>query len=191
MPDRETAHLIRGIVARAVVRATNDNAESQTADVSIWHGVDRSRVEILQPFGVAGRPPAGGPAIVLSVGGDQGDLVALPIGAPGVRLGFLDEGEIAIYVADGSRVHVRKDGSIDVLSSRKVTARVEKAEIEIAPEMIRGRIGDGVEAPRWVVREGGEQYVKLRVADDWLVVMDGEIRVSQAPVVGPDPEPEI
>lgn len=195
MSDRETAHLIRGIVARAVALATNDGGETQTADLKVYHGVDRSGVEILQPFGLASRPPKGGPVIALAVGGDQGDLVGLPIAAPGVRLGFLEEGDVAIYTLDGSRVLIKRDGTIHVTSNKKVHARIpgdEVAEIELEPELIRARIGEGAQAPRWVVRKKGDlKYVKLRVEDDWLIVEDGAITVSQPPVVGPDPEPEV
>lgn len=183
MSTRETAHQIRGIVSRAVVRQTDDGAESQTAGLAIHHGVDRQDVEVLQPFGLASRPPAGSLAIVFAVGGDQGDLVALPAGAPQVRLGELQEGEVALYVADGSRVHVKADGTIEIISSQKVVAKVDGAEMELTAEMARGMVGGS----RFVARPG---YAKLVSGGDHVVV-GGGIFVSQDPVVGPDPEPGI
>ncbi|NIX75381.1 phage baseplate assembly protein [Microvirga terricola] len=187
MSDMETAHQIRGIVARAYVHAVNDNEESQTANVTVYQGVDRSDVEILQPFGFASRAPAGSLMVVFAVGGDQGDLVGFAPGAPFARLGKLEDGETAIYTLDGSRVHVKKDGSIEILSSKRVLAKVKDAEYEITEDMIRGRIGNERQ-PRFVVRP---DYVKMRCEPHWLVVSKTGIFSSTAIVVSPDPEPNV
>lgn len=183
MPDRETAHLIRGVVGRAAARATKDGGESQTVDIKLRYGIDRAGVEVLQPYGFASRPPAGGLVVVLAVGADQGDLVALPIATPGARLGNLAEGEAAMYVRDGSRVHVRADGSIDVKSSNKVTAKVEGATVEVDAGTVRGRIGAG----RFVVTEG---QVKMRFGEHYVVITEDGIFSDIPILIGPDPEPE-
>lgn len=186
MSDMETAHQIRGIAARAYIHAVNDNAESQTANVTVYQGVDRSDVEILQQFGVASRAPAGGMMIVFAVGGDQGDLVGLAAGAPHVRLGGLEEGESALYGIDGSRVHIMKDGTIKVWSTKRVIAVVKEAEFEITEEMIRGRLKDSTS--RFVARP---DYAKLRFGAHHLVVNAGGVFSSVPVIVGPDPEPEV
>ena len=90
MSDRETAYLIRSIVSRGVVGKSDDSQETQTVDVAQWAGVERTAVEVLQPFGVASRAPENGLVLLLAVGGDQGDLVALPWPEPGLRLNFQD-----------------------------------------------------------------------------------------------------
>jgi len=187
MSDMETAHQIRGIVSRAYVTASNDNGENQTADVTIYQGVDRSEVEILQPFGFASHAPKGSLMIVFAVGGDQGDLVGFAPGAPFARLGKLEEGEAAIYTLDGSRVHVKKDGSIEILSTKRVYAKVKETELEITEDMIRGRLG-GDDKPRFVVRP---DYAKMRCEPHWLVVHRTGIFASVPVVIAPDPEPGI
>ena len=131
MKPRDIAHAIRGIVSRAVVRATSDQGEMQTADVTTHYKTDRNGVEIAQPFGLASRPRSGGLRVVLAVGGDQGDLVGLPIGLPEDRFGGLEEGETAIYAADGSRVHIKADGSIDVKAQTLLTADVNGTTIKV------------------------------------------------------------
>ncbi|MFG1466753.1 phage baseplate assembly protein, partial [Xanthobacter sp. DSM 24535] len=124
MTDRETAYLIRAMVSRGVVSKSDDSQETQTVDVAQWAGVERTAVEVMQPFGIASRAPANGLVLLLAVGGDQGDLVALPVGAPGSRLGNLAEGEVALYTTDGSRVLIRADGAIEVTSSQSVDVKV-------------------------------------------------------------------
>lgn len=141
MKMREIAHAIRSVVSRAVVRSTDDQGEMQTADVTTHYKTDRNGVEIAQPFGLASRPRSGGLMVVLAVGGDQGDLVGLPIGLPEDRMGGLGEGETAIYGADGSRVHIKADGSIDVKAQTKVSADVAGTTIEIEDGKISSTVG--------------------------------------------------
>lgn len=186
--DPETAHAYRGIVARAAVRSTNDKGGSQTATVEVHRHVERSDVEVLGIAGVSSRPAPGGEAIVLAVGADQGDLVALPLQAPGNRMGGLAEGEVAMHNLKGDRVHVKADGSIEATSRKRVKSKVKDATVEVLEDRIIAKLGAAANAPRIVVRP---DYVKLRKGDHWLVVKDDGIFCSVAPVVGPDPEPGV
>jgi phage gp45-like len=188
MSDAETAHAYRGIVARSVVRSTNDAGGSQTASITTHRHVDRTDVEIVQPFGFASRSPKGGSMVVLAVGGDQGDLVGLPVAAPGNRMGNLKEGESAQYNAKGDRVLIKDDGSIEATSTKRVKSKVKTVTSEITEDRVVAAIGTGAAAPRVVVRP---TYAKLRVGDQWLVVTPAGIFCSVMPVVGPDPEPGV
>lgn len=188
MTDAETAHAYRGIASRAIVRSTNDSGGSQTASVTTHRHVDRTDVEIVQPFGFASRAPAGGLMVVLAIGGDQGDLVGLPVAAPGNRLGKLAEGESALYNLKGDRVHIKADGSIEATSRKAIKSTVKTVSTEITDNRIVGKIGTGIGAPRVVVRP---DYVKLRFGDHWVVVKATGIFCSVAPVIGPDPEPDV
>ncbi|HEV2556802.1 MAG TPA: phage baseplate assembly protein [Bosea sp. (in: a-proteobacteria)] len=182
MDLKEIVHAFRGIVSRAVVRSTNDGGETQTASVTTHRHVDRTDVEIAQPFGLASRAPSGGLMVVFAIGGDQGDLVGLPVAAPGSRLGNLAEGETAIYNAKGDRVHLKADGTIEVLSANKVLVKVKEATVTVEEDRIVAKIDDS----RHVVRP---TYAKTRKGDHWVVVNDAGIWCSVAPLVGPDPEP--
>lgn len=184
MDLKEIVHAFRGIVSRAVVRSTNDTGETQTASVTTHRHVDRTDVEIAQPFGLASRAPGGGLMVVFAIGGDQGDLVGLPVAAPGSRLGNLAEGETAIHNAKGDRVHLKADGTIEVLSANKVVVKVKEATVTVEADRIVAKIDDS----RHVVRP---DYVKLRKGAHWVVVKDDGVFCSVAPVVGPDPEPAI
>lgn len=180
MSDRETAHAVRGLIARGVVSETKDDAETQTARVDLWKGVTRKDVEVLQPFGVASRPPAGGSAVVLAVGGDQGDLVMLPVGAPGLRLGELEEGEAALYAIDGSRVHAKADGTVEAIATTSVRLEVDGNVLEVNADFIRGRMADGsrfAAGPGWAKLVAGGHHVSVSSAG---------VKVSVAPVVGPE-----
>jgi phage gp45-like len=184
MDLKEIVHAFRGIVSRAVVRSTNDGGETQTASVTTHRHVDRTDVEIAQPFGFASRAPGGGLMLVFAIGGDQGDLAGLPVAAPGSRLGNLAEGESAMHNAKADRVHIKADGTIEILTRRKVVVKVKEATVTVEEDRIVAKIDDS----RHVVRP---DYVKLRKGAHWVVVKDDGVFCSVAPVVGPDPEPAI
>ena len=185
MDVKEIVHAFRGIVSRAVVRSTNDKGGSQTASVTTHRYVDRTDVEIAQPFGFASRPPAGGVMLVFAIGGDQGDLAGLPVAAPGSRLGNLAEGETAQHNAKGDRVHIKADGSIEILTTRKVIVKVKDTTVEVTEDRVVAKVGGDA---RTVVRPA---YVKMRKGPNWFVVKDDGIFCSVIPVVGPDPEPGV
>lgn|GEM_PF-729814 len=142
--ERNQAHEMRGMIARAFVRSTNDAGEAQTANVKVYEGVERSNVEILQPFGIASRPRGGGAMLVVAVGGDQGDLVGLPVGLPEDRLGGLEEGESALYGADGTRVHIKADGSVHTVAKTSILAEVEGSRFELNADSFRVEVAGQV-----------------------------------------------
>jgi len=185
MEFKDLVHAYRGIVSRAKVRSTNDQGGSQTASVTTHRHVDRTDVEIAQPFGFASRAPAGGVMLVFAIGGDQGDLAGLPVAAPGSRLGNLAEGEAAMHNLKGDRVHVKADGSIEVFSTKKVFVKVKETTVEVTEDRVVAKVGADSRA---VVRP---DYAKIRKADHYVLVDSGGVWCSVPPVVGPDPEPGV
>lgn len=182
--DQEQAAIVRGLVSRGVVRSTSDSGQTQSATVTTHRHVDRSDVEIMQPFGFSSNPGKGAGIILLSVGGDQGDLIGLPMANRSQRLGNLKPGEAAMYGADGTRVHVKDDGTIHVPAREGLKVEAGPFTIEISKtgdRMVLKR-GDN----RVVLRPG---YVKMRAGGQYMVVTPGSIIVSSAPVIGADPEP--
>ncbi|MDC7787959.1 phage baseplate assembly protein [Rhodoplanes sp. TEM] len=196
---RELVHMIRGLITRAVVRSSDDGKATQLVDVTIREGHDRAGVEVLQPFGIASRAPAGGLVLVLAVGGDQGDLVALPVSAPGVRLGFLEEGEAALYGADGSRVHVKADGTIEVQAHKAYRVITPHGEITVDEAGLVLKRGDDVTVTLTdtaIEAKVGTSTArvsaaaaKLLAGGHRLVVHASGIKCSILPTVGADPDP--
>jgi phage baseplate assembly protein V len=189
MYDAEQAHVLRGLISRGVVRATNDRGGAQSVDATLARHVDRSDIEVIQPFGFASNPGPGGQAIFLAIGGDQGDLMALPVANRSQRLGNVKHGESAIYAADGSRVHAKQGGKIDVLARNEALIKVGDLAIEIqrGGDLVRISKG-GAAGARLVVRPG---YVKMHSGAHYVVAHGGGITVSQTPVVGADPQPGV
>ena len=117
----ETVGDLRAGVMRGLVLAVDDTGQMQRVDVQTHDGAVRAGIEVYQPFGSSAAPIAvGSVALLLAVGADVGDLVALPLLTPAGRFGGLAPGECVVYGADGSRVAIRQGGTIEVLAGETV-----------------------------------------------------------------------
>ncbi len=128
--NAEDAASLRGQVVRGVVHGINDAGGSQALTVETHEGVIRTGVEVLQPYGLASKPAPGGLTVLLAIGGDQGDMVALPP-AGGVRLG-VDDGEAALYTDEGTRVHLRAGGLVEVAAATAVQVTVAGVRLRVS-----------------------------------------------------------
>jgi phage gp45-like len=119
--DHEHVYDARVQTTRGVVSGCNDSGAAQTVDVTTHEGVVRAGVEVHLPFGFAAVPPANGAVVVvIANGGDHSDLIALPAAVPLHRLGGLAPGEVAIYAVDGTRVHCKVGGIVEILAAEQV-----------------------------------------------------------------------
>jgi phage gp45-like len=154
--NAEDAASLRGQVVRAVVHSVDDGTASQQLVVETHEGVIRSAVPVLQPYGLASRPAPGGMTVLLAIGGDQGDMVALA-SAGGARFG-VETGEAALYTDEGTRVHLRAGGLVEVAAATAVEVvvggvllRVTPAGVEITGNLVvdgnisaSGTVSDGL-----------------------------------------------
>lgn len=121
---------MRGLVVRGLVGTTKDDGQTQTVDVTTHEGITRSAVEVLQPFGLAAVPPAGAMTVVIAIGGDQGDMMALPLAAPGTRFGNLAAGQVVVYDAAGNRVALLADGTVEIHAATRVVVKAPELRVE-------------------------------------------------------------
>lgn len=129
--NSEDAASLRGQVVRAVVHTVDDSSGNQGLTVETHEGVIRSGVEVLQPYGLASKPAPGGMTVLLAIGGDQGDMVALPA-TGGTRM-RVEDGEAALYTDEGTRVHLRGGGLVEVAAATSVTVTVGGTVLTITP----------------------------------------------------------
>lgn len=120
---------LRGMIVRGLVRAVGDGTAVQTVNVTTHEGIHRNNVPVLQPYGLAAHPPQGSTVVLLMLGGDQGEPVALPAEAPHARMGNLAPGEVALYNAGGTRV-VLRDGVVEIHAATRVTIFAPELRVE-------------------------------------------------------------
>jgi len=120
--DQDTAGKLRGMMRRCTIRNVRDDGEMQTCSVEVAAGVWRDEIEVIMPYGFAAHVPADGAlGIVLTIGGDEGDLVVLPIANPSIRMGGLQEGEVGLYNRHGDKIVLTAGGDLDIKTGASVT----------------------------------------------------------------------
>ena len=107
---------VRSTVRRAVLTALDNSGGMAAGSFSITDDETDTadQVELINSPGVSYRPAAGGEAILLAVGGNAMNYVALPF-VRGQRLSGsdIDDGEVALYIGNaGQVVHLKADGSV-------------------------------------------------------------------------------
>jgi phage baseplate assembly protein V len=119
---------LRSIITEGIVLAVDDTGSVQTVDVQTHDGTIRHGLEVHQAAGFATSPEIGGKALLLCVGGDIANMRALPL-SDTTRFGAMQGGERCLYGPDGSRVHIRQGGIIEVLSASQVIIHSPTIEV--------------------------------------------------------------
>ena len=129
----EHAMALRGTIARGTVTRVDDAGAVQRVDVETADGVLRTGVEVASIYGLASHAVDGAMVLLFAVGGDQGDLVALPAATPGSRLAGLAAGEIGLSDHAGNLVVIRAGGIVEIRAATKL--RVVAPRIEIVGDV--------------------------------------------------------
>lgn len=133
--SKEVWDKIRGMARRVTVKDIKDDGETQTASIEVADGVWRSDVEILQQYGISSSAPEDGAvAIALALGGDEGDIVLLPVANPSSRMGGLGPGDVGVYNKFGDRVIVRADGRIEMKAAASFTCEIGGVTLSVGPD---------------------------------------------------------
>jgi len=121
---------LRGLVGMGVVSSVDDTGGAQRVNLETGTGVSRADVEVAWPFGFSSNAPANGAiCVVLAVGADPSNLVVLPPQNPSCRFGKLQPGEAVMYAADGTRVHLRTGGEVEIWGGTSVTTNTKTCVI--------------------------------------------------------------
>ena len=154
--DHETASKVRGIARRVVLKNINDDGETQTASVEVAPGVWRDKVEIMQPYGLATSAPEDGAlAVAVAIGGNEDDIVLLPVGNPSARMGGLKPGETALYNQHGDGILVGADGTVSIQAGASIVLKVGGVTVTVSP--------DGVDIDGGPVRNDGVVIDKTHI----------------------------
>jgi phage baseplate assembly protein V len=129
----QLAYDIRVNAHRGVVQSMNDGGQAQTATVTSHDGFTRADLQVMQQFGFASAPPGDGAiGVMLAIGNDAAQFVMLPLCCPAIRFGNLLNGESVQYGSDGSRVHIRQGGTIEVKAATQILVQVGSNSLTIS-----------------------------------------------------------
>jgi phage baseplate assembly protein V len=107
------ARRVRLMVSRAIISGIDDSDGIQNLTITALEGEDRT-VRRLQGYGFTSHPPAGAEAITLSLGSNRDDLLVIQVDDRRYRLTALDEGAVALYTHDGTKLILQPGGRIEI-----------------------------------------------------------------------------
>lgn len=110
----------------------------------VINGNEVRELPVVAPFGQATNPPKNSQAIILSFAGDRqsGGLI---IGVHNIQgRPDLEQGESAIHNEAGDKIHIKQDGSIEVIASKSVTVTTKTALINADKIELGGKDGKPV-----------------------------------------------
>ena len=114
---------VRALATRAVVTAVDDAALLQLMQVKLSAYEVQDGVPRLQEYGLASFPHNDCEALVIAPDGERNQAVIVACGDRRYRLTGLVQGEVALYDDLGSRVHLKREGQIEVMSDAQVLIR--------------------------------------------------------------------
>lgn len=120
---------VYGIVTRAVIEAAKDTNNMQLVKLALLAGENRDDVERFQNFGFSSVPPDGSEALALAVGGNRDHLIVVAADDRRVRVKGLAKGEAVIFTDDGTKIHLKKGGLVDVVAATKVLVTCPEVEM--------------------------------------------------------------
>lgn len=129
----EIVNKMRGLIRRVTVKDIKDDGQMQTASAEVAEGVWREDLEVMQPYGLISVPDDDGAVgVALAIGGDEGDMVLLPLGNPSQRMGGLSKGDVGLANKFGDRLIVKASGGIEVQAATSVTLKVGGVTLTIS-----------------------------------------------------------
>ena len=129
--EKETADKVRGMIRRATLKNVRDDGETQRCSIEVTDGIWRDDVEIMQPYGFgAAVPEDGAVGLVLAIGGDEGDVVVLPVANPSKRMGGMKAGDVGIYNAHGDKIVLNAGGNVEMASGASMSLKTEAGHLE-------------------------------------------------------------
>lgn len=108
------------MIGKCIIAAVDDSTLIQELQISALKGEAMGKVPRVQEFGFASNPPKGSEAIVVALGGNRENLVVIATDKRQVRFKNLESGATAIYTDDGTVIHLKKGGLVDVIAATKV-----------------------------------------------------------------------
>lgn len=122
---KEVYDKLRGMIRRVTVKSIKDDGQLQTASAEVADGIWREDIEVMAPYGLISVPDDDGAVgVAIAIGGDEGDMVLLPLANPSQRMGGLEKGDVGLANKGGDRVILRAGGGIEIKAATSVTITV-------------------------------------------------------------------
>ncbi len=104
------------------------SGKTQSLQIETTKGETLDNVKFIEPYGFTAVPLNGSETVVVNVGANGANPVALVVGGRLFRLQDLKQGEVAIYTDEGDKIHLKRGHEIAVKTTKFV---IDADEIQI------------------------------------------------------------
>lgn len=111
---------ISNLISRGVVLAVSSVGKMQRLQLGLLARETKDRVEHFEPFGFTSAPLPGAEHVTVFLDGDRSHGITIVVADRRYRVTALEGGEAAMHDAFGNKVHLKKDGTLAIVSSLKV-----------------------------------------------------------------------
>lgn len=152
---RPLTRMIRGTVARAVIKAISDDRSLQRLQVQLLADELHSQVARVQEYGFTSVPLPGAEGIFLAVGGAREHGVIIATDDTRYRPKGLAPGEVCLYTNEGDKIHfkngqiilIQSGNQITIQATTKVLITAPTAEVSCANAKVTASVKAEVTAP--------------------------------------------
>lgn len=117
-------------VGRAILSAAADDSKKmQSLQISLLSDETKDDVERFQNYGFTSVPFEGAEACTVFVGGDRDHGIVIAVDDRRYRLKGLEAGEVAMYTDQDDKIVLKRDGTIEVVSSTEVKVTTKTATV--------------------------------------------------------------
>lgn len=124
------------MVGRGRINGTTDSTGLQRVKLEMLAGEVRDLMERLQQYGFTSRPLDGAEGLAVFHGGNREHGLMIACDDRRYRIKNLEKGEVAIYTDEGDKIHLKRNGLIDVVAATKVKATAPTVEVVASTKVI-------------------------------------------------------
>lgn len=147
---------IMGSIGRALVTGIVDDLQRQNLQVKIHADESADNIERFQNYGMSSHPPKQSEAVLVALGGDLANLVAVAVEDKNCRPQG-EEGDVFLYHREGHNIKLTKDGKL-IITATEVIYNAATSYTIISPEtLIQGplHVTGGISTDLGIFATGG------------------------------------
>ncbi|WP_417880315.1 phage baseplate assembly protein V [Vibrio sp.] len=147
---------IMGSIGRALVTGVIEDLQRQNIQVQIHADESADNIERFQNYGMSSNPPKNSEAVLVALGGDLANLVAVAVEDKNCRPKG-ESGDVFLYHQEGHNIRLTKDGKL-IITATEVIYNAAHSFTIISPEtLIQGplHVTDGISTDLGIFASGG------------------------------------
>lgn len=117
------------LLGRGILKAIDASQGTQLVQIVGLDGETISDVERLENYGFTSMPETDSEAVAGFVGGNRDQGVVIVVGDRRYRPTTLASAEVMVYDKNGSKVHLKADGSIEIESKKTMTIKAPSGTV--------------------------------------------------------------